>query len=496
MSRIFVIFDDEEPKNFARRFKKAYQNRIHADALIKYNYYIENMPKHQIPEVDNYQVNRILAMTQNTKTLRGKSSADTTTLLNEVNVDFAKTMNNIIFDKHLYEKGNDLITGPLHLPARVEKGLAPYFGMIRIPQHSFAKKISKFSFRTLQIKDEVIRAQQEIRKECNDVAVKDIYNPNVTKTMKVDDFKQIQASSISQTSYYLKETWVNKIKEIIKANFSESNGGDDRYGASWFNLQETNKEAYEFGKLKKFLMQCKFVMQDTILTMTRKSVSRYVDSVIWFLPRATVIKSAHDVKNTYWSNEQIKALGAAKDKFPLFQIDIELTDNNEAVYSHQPDDIVTTILKTYDNGLLALQEITQLEQKLLPHLFKSNQKMYLKVPIKPMWMPEAPDPENKKLLPDENTWVYEEYQRLKDKIAEVIDPLNTYIETFAVFKDEYKLDPAALIAELDDPDNPPDVMQLQKDVFFHRKEVERLKAEIPETAVVSMFLVNCRKIRD
>ena len=122
MSRIFVIFDDEDSKNFVQRFKKAYNNRIHADALIKYNYYIENMPKHQIPEVDNYQVNRILAMTQNTKTLRGKSSADTTTLLNEVNVDFAKTMNNIIFDKHLYEKGNDLITGPLLLPPRKEKG--------------------------------------------------------------------------------------------------------------------------------------------------------------------------------------------------------------------------------------------------------------------------------------------------------------------------------------------------------------------------------------
>ena len=128
-------------------------------------------------------------------------------------------MNNIIFDKHLYEKGNNLITGPLPLPARKPKGQAAYFGMITIPEHSFAKKISKFSFRTLLIKDEVIRAQQEIRKECNDVAAKDIYNPNVTKTMKVDDFLQIQASSISQTSYYLKETWVNKLKEIIKANF-------------------------------------------------------------------------------------------------------------------------------------------------------------------------------------------------------------------------------------------------------------------------------------
>ena len=101
-------------------------------------------------------------------------------------------------------------------------------------------------------------------------------------------------------------------------------------------------------------MQCKFVMQDTILQMTKKSVQRYVDSVIWFLPLATVIKSTHDVTNTYWTNEQIKALGAAKDKFPLFQIDVVLTSENTAVYSHEPDDVVHTILKTYDNGLLAL----------------------------------------------------------------------------------------------------------------------------------------------
>lgn len=39
--------------------------------------------------------------------------------------------------------------------------------------------------------------------------------------MKVTDFNQIQKSSTSQISYYLKETWVNKIKDIIKTNFAE-----------------------------------------------------------------------------------------------------------------------------------------------------------------------------------------------------------------------------------------------------------------------------------
>lgn len=106
LARIHILFDEEDPRIFARRFKAAYEKRVRADALMKYNYYVENMPKHQIPEIDAYQVNRILTMTQNSKALRGKSSADTTTLLNEMNVDFAKTMNKIVFDKHCVSKDN------------------------------------------------------------------------------------------------------------------------------------------------------------------------------------------------------------------------------------------------------------------------------------------------------------------------------------------------------------------------------------------------------
>lgn len=116
LARVYIFFDEEDPRIFARRFRAAYQKRINADALIKYNYYIENMPKHQIPEVDVDQVNRVLSMTQNSKALRGKSSADTTSLLSEVNANFAKMMNKIIFDKHITGKDNNLITGKLELP--------------------------------------------------------------------------------------------------------------------------------------------------------------------------------------------------------------------------------------------------------------------------------------------------------------------------------------------------------------------------------------------
>jgi hypothetical protein len=60
---------------------------------------------------------------------------------------------------------------------------------------------------------------------------------------------------------------VNKLKEIIKQNHQEQPDG-----TSWFNLSETNKEAFENGRLKKFLTQNKFVMANTVLEMTKRSV--------------------------------------------------------------------------------------------------------------------------------------------------------------------------------------------------------------------------------
>jgi hypothetical protein len=39
--------------------------------------------------------------------------------------------------------------------------------------------------------------------------------------MRVSEFNQIQKSSTSQIAYYLRETWVNKVKDIVKTNFAE-----------------------------------------------------------------------------------------------------------------------------------------------------------------------------------------------------------------------------------------------------------------------------------
>lgn len=215
-------------------------------------------------------------------------------------------------------------------------------------------------------------------------------------------------------------------------------------------------------------------MQDTLMDMTRGSVKRYVDSVLDFLPLTVAVKSTAEVTNMYYSQEEIKRMGADKVKFPLFRVDLELGDDNRPQYSSEASDVCSRILETFKKGLSSLSDITQLEQKLLPHLFKSSTKMFLKVPVKPEEMPEKPDPENKKLLPDENAWVYEEFMRLRSKIFESVDPLADYLKTYDQFQSDYNLDPDAEIAKMDDEENPPEPDALRRDVLMRRQRALKL----------------------
>jgi hypothetical protein len=213
---------------------------------------------------------------------------------------------------------------------------------------------------------------QEIRKECNDVLTKDIYNPNITKSMSVTDFKQIQKSATSQIAYHLKETWVNRIKDIVKTNFAEDPVQSQTMGRPWYSLNEDKIQSYEVGKLKKFLQQTKFVMQDTLQYMTQSSVKRFVAAIVEFVPIDVKIIDSFRVENTFYTEEQIREMGAPKEKIPLFQIDLTIGEDRRPKYSSTSEEVIQTILTIYDDGIKSLQEISQVEQKLLPHLFKNS----------------------------------------------------------------------------------------------------------------------------
>lgn len=134
----------------------------------------------------------------------------------------------------------------------------------------------------------------EIRAECNQLLQDNhIFDVSVNKTLRVEEFKQIQSSSIAQIKFNTREQgWVGRLERIIKASFTE-------VGKGWFNIHETSKETYEFGKLKKFLTLVNFMMQDTVLSMSKESVRQFVDFVLKFIPMETHIESTSVVRNVF-----------------------------------------------------------------------------------------------------------------------------------------------------------------------------------------------------
>ena len=184
-------------------------------------------------------------------------------------------------------------------------------------------------------------------------------------------------------------------------------------------------------------------MQDTLLFMTQDSVQRFVEKICWFIPHETEVTDAYKVKNTYYTPEEVEKMGAPKDKIPLFDINLELSSDGKTVqYSTPIKEVVRDILHIFDHGIKQMQEIQQIEQKLLPHLFKSNQKNYLKATIKPQFRPVDPDPNDPREMPDPNTWVYDEYDKLYNTILKMLTPMEEYFACYDKYaKENDKLDP-------------------------------------------------------
>lgn len=134
----------------------------------------------------------------------------------------------------------------------------------------------------------------EIRSDCNNLLQDNrIFDVKFEKTCRVDEFKQKQQGAISQIKFATRETgWVGKLEKIIRSSFTE-------VGKGWFNIHETSKETYEFGKLKKFLTLVNFMMQDTVLSICKESVREFVEFMLQFIPEGTTITSTAEVKNHF-----------------------------------------------------------------------------------------------------------------------------------------------------------------------------------------------------
>lgn len=246
--RVFICFDAEDPRTYAQRLTAAYRGRCDAEQTLQLSLLVDCMPYGDMPQLSVEQINRILNNSLNNKSLKTQMKLiDTSMLINEINTEYSRTLNRIVFDALLASKAAEPVLGAAavatasagkpqfeavqpvehalelrkltqkadkqagsrahshsvtHTAPNLDKiGSAPISdstraesacGTVAIAQYDFPACFSKFVFASLLTKTEAINALVRTRQECVRLIDKSLFHFQHTKTLSVIDFLQVQ----------------------------------------------------------------------------------------------------------------------------------------------------------------------------------------------------------------------------------------------------------------------------------------------------------------
>lgn len=542
ISKIYLLFDAENPFLFAKKVSLATMEREKAESIIRYNFFIDKMVLENLSEMIDQMRNRLRIGVERIPYLKMEPKY-IDELLKELNLNYLRSTNKIIFDKfYNSRKQKKLIINNLKLPENSNSAYdsnpqivngepvsnVRYLGLEYVPPYKYIESYKNFTFKTLLCRKEIIDCLQKIRDECN--KIKDsfnIYNLGILKPLRLQEFKQIQTSSIEHLVKKLEFEWIKTIKETLEKSL---NG----VGKGSFNLNVASKEIYENLKLKKYMTVVKSIMQDTLYTLVSKSMVNYVEFIENFIPEEVIINDVNDVKNLFplIAESKEEDLNSTYDlirmeennsgsviesnmlddddllntenegKRPLFQINITKREDKRVEYTTNAEELTYEIMKIFDEGLEKMQQIPQVEPLLLPNLIKKAEKQ--KIPLKSIVRPKIGKPKsitkdqikNGFELNDDAIKIWELYDRLKDSLVRACEPLKSYLETFIKFANDLVLDPTEYLRKIKEDNNQNWTYQkIREDIISNKNREKSILAEIPQIIHVSIFQINCKEFR-
>ena len=327
------------------------------------------MPTEDVAPLTVEQINRMPGFARNSKRLREKLM-DTSQLINEVNIDYARTMNKIVFDEAVKRK-----MFPPEMLVQVDEEFpeddpptVPECGTVAVPAYDFPEQFSEFSFHTCLTKPEVIAASVKVKTENQKLLKMSLFVTNVAKASRLEEFVTLQTQTADQMFNFLRETWVLALKNILKASFKD-------VGKGWFNLHESNLESYNGSKMKRFLTMVKFSMEDTLRFLVEEQAAKFAHFIqatcggeVRVVDTATVINSGDVGAAAVAAGEKPKAAGAKRTPLLLLELKEDVA-TGKFHYTTRLEKIVPAILNTFEHGLGVFQGIPVLEPLIMEKIY-------------------------------------------------------------------------------------------------------------------------------
>ena len=93
------------------------------------------------------------------------------------------------------------------------------FGCVNIPKYNYEEKCSEFHFWSCITRSEVISSTVRLRSECNKVLKLNLLSTHYNKSLRLEDFEQMQAQSIEQTSIQLRDRYLLRFLHLLNLMF-------------------------------------------------------------------------------------------------------------------------------------------------------------------------------------------------------------------------------------------------------------------------------------
>lgn len=139
----------------------------------------------------------------------------------------------------------------------------------------------------------------------------------------------------------------------------------DNVEKGWFNVREKNVDLYRHGKLRRFLLLARLIMQDFLRNLAKHSVSRYVTTIERLAPLEIIADSFASVRSTFRTSLQT----------PLLAVEMRPVESHDGVrldFLTDPQRFVPTALDAYNAGLQILNEVYPLERLMIPPRLQSS----------------------------------------------------------------------------------------------------------------------------
>jgi dynein heavy chain len=534
LSRVELLFQAEDPFNFADRVAAATRRRRQVQQLLRYNLYLDCMPTEDVPGFDPEQNDRLLAMALSSRVLRvaAQHSLDTSAVIRDASLDFNRVMNKIAWNSYASPEG---IVPSLYLPDKAPSPPPPEMGTVtmdtagKTSNPDFMATFSEFAFRTLATEHRLALTVAIVMQDCNLLRKKRLFaiTSKARSAQRLNEFVTMQRDNITRVVSYFDREWMGNICTHILKGLKDVDKGN-------FKLNETKEEYYKKSKLKHFFKLVNFITEDALRDMVETSVKEFVEMILTAGPVLTEADTLEGIKAARAAKKAAaKAAKAAlkdinaiaredenpaaddEDAFiddsvtpPLLLVDLSFEGSDDAdvdapkeamsntqhkakekiFYRATPEECGEAMCGLVEYALSALKDFKQVQRRVMDKLFWPADPV-MKVPSV-----------NEGFVKDALASIHGHMERCYVPINEYLRQYHKYMKFVELDVDEYV---AKLMAKHSNENGKLEeegllmlVEEMKTLVIKHRTKAKALGKEITPKKTCNLFLINCSELRE